>query len=54
MIEHLVADQATVVAAAKRVVQAAEVAGDLASADLGTRRTDVHEKNAWMLRSHLE
>ncbi|MEO5824651.1 MAG: DNA starvation/stationary phase protection protein, partial [Gemmatimonadales bacterium] len=28
--------------------------GDQASADLGTRRLDVHEKNAWMLRSHLE
>ncbi len=54
MIEDLVADQATVVAGAKRVVEAAEKAHDQATADLGTRRIDVHEKNAWMLRSHLE
>jgi starvation-inducible DNA-binding protein len=54
MIEHLVGDQAAVVTSAKRVVEAAEAAKDLASADLGTRRIDVHEKNAWMLRSHLE
>ena len=54
MIEDLVADQAAVVGSAKRVVEAAEAAGDQASADLGTRRIDVHEKNAWMLRSHLE
>jgi starvation-inducible DNA-binding protein len=36
------------------VVEAAEAAGDQASADLGTRRLDIHEKHAWMLRSHLE
>ena len=54
MIQDLVADQAAVVGGAKRVVEAAEAAGDQASADLGTRRIDVHEKNAWMLRSHLE
>jgi starvation-inducible DNA-binding protein len=54
MLKELVADQATVVSAAKRVVEAAEAAGDQASADLGVRRIDVHEKNAWMLRSHLE
>jgi starvation-inducible DNA-binding protein len=35
-------------------VEAAEAAGDQASADMGVRRIDVHEKNAWMLRSHLE
>ena len=29
-------------------------AKDQATADLGVRRIDVHEKNAWMLRSHLE
>jgi starvation-inducible DNA-binding protein len=54
MLEDLAADQRTVVGAAKRVVEAAESAGDEASADLATRRIDVHEKNAWMLRSHLE
>ncbi len=54
MIEELVGDQAAVVGTAKRVVEAAEAAGDQASADLGIRRIEVHEKNAWMLRSHLE
>jgi starvation-inducible DNA-binding protein len=54
MIENLVADQRAVVEAARRVVEAAEASGDQASADLGVRRIDVHEKNAWMLRSHLE
>jgi len=54
MLEHLVDDQATVVNAARRVVEAAEGAGDQASADLGIRRIELHEKTAWMLRSHLE
>ena len=54
MIKILVADQATVAASARKVIEAAEPGADFASADLGTRRMDVHEKNAWMLRSHLE
>jgi starvation-inducible DNA-binding protein len=54
MIQNLVTDQQTVAAAALRVIEAAEAGGDQATADLGTRRQDVHEKNAWMLRSHLE
>jgi len=54
MIKVLVNDQQSIVEVAKRVVAAAEDAGDLATADLGTRRIDIHEKNAWMLRSHLE
>jgi len=54
MIEELVRDQARVVAAAKRVIDAAEAGKDQATGDLATRRIDIHEKNAWMLRSHLE
>jgi starvation-inducible DNA-binding protein len=54
MIRNLVEDQKSVAAVARRVIEAAEAAGDQASADLATRRTDVHEKNAWMLQSHLE
>ena len=54
MLETLVADQAIVVDAARKVFAAAEKAKDLASADLATRRMDIHEKHAWMLRSHLE
>jgi starvation-inducible DNA-binding protein len=54
MIRVLVADQETVTVSARRVVELAEAAKDQASADLGTRRLHIHEKNAWMLRSHLE
>lgn len=54
MIRILEADQEAVAEAARRVIEAAETAGDQATADLATRRLDVHEKNAWMLRSHLE
>jgi starvation-inducible DNA-binding protein len=54
MIRELADDQQKVVAAAKGVVKAAEAAGDDATADLGIRRIEVHEKNAWMLASHLE
>ena len=31
-----------------------EYALAVATADLGTRRIDVHDKNAWMLQSQLE
>jgi starvation-inducible DNA-binding protein len=54
MIRILGADQEAVAEAARRVIEAAEAIRDQATADLATRRLDVHEKNAWMLRSHLE
>jgi starvation-inducible DNA-binding protein len=54
MIRELVADNATVSEAAQELFEAADAAGDQASADLATRRMDVAQKNAWMLRSHLE
>jgi starvation-inducible DNA-binding protein len=54
MIRNLVADHETVAAAGRAVVKAGEAAGDDASVDLGVRRIDVHDKAAWMLRSHLE
>lgn len=54
MIRILASDQEAVVTSARRVIEAAEAANDQASADLGTRRIEVHEKSAWMLRSHLE
>mgnify|MGYP003383210872 CR=1 FL=1 len=54
MIRVLTADQEAVSDAARQVIKAAEAAGDQATADLATRRLDIHEKNAWMLRSHLE
>jgi starvation-inducible DNA-binding protein len=54
MIRVLADDQAKVTAAAKKVVELAEAGGDDATADLGIKRIQVHEKNAWMLESHLE
>lgn len=54
MIQALAADQRLVAKAAHAAIDAAEKASDQATADLGTRRVDIHEKNAWMLQSHLE
>ena len=54
MIRSLTKDQELVGDAARRVIEAAEAVNDQASVDLGTRRLDAHEKNAWMLRVHLE
>jgi starvation-inducible DNA-binding protein len=53
MIRELAADCETVAQTASKLVEAAQKAGDEASADLGIRRIQVAEKNAWMLRSHL-
>lgn len=54
MIRVLAADQQTIVALARDLFDAADEIDDQATADLATRRLNVHEKHAWMLRSHLE
>ncbi len=54
MISELAADQHEIAACASRLIAAAEAAGDQASGDLGVRRMELHQKNAWMLTSHLE
>jgi starvation-inducible DNA-binding protein len=53
MIGQLVDGQETVARTARRVFPIAEQAGDQATMDLLTQRMQVHEKNAWMLRSLL-
>ena len=53
MIRELAGDCDTVATTAQALVAAAQAAGDEASADLGIRRIQVAQKNAWMLRSHL-
>lgn len=53
MIRRLTADQETVVRAARSIFSTVAAAHDEPSADLLTRRMQVHEKNAWMLRSLL-
>lgn len=54
MIAQLVQGQEAVVRTARSVFPAVEAAHDEPSADLLTQRMQIHEKNAWMLRSLLE
>ena len=54
MIRNLVESHETVTEVARATVATADGANDVATADLGTRRVDIHEKTAWMLRSMLE
>jgi starvation-inducible DNA-binding protein len=54
MIRRLVAGQETVVRTARSIFPAVDEAHDEPTADLLTQRMQVHEKNAWMLRSLLE
>ena len=51
MIRQLVKGQEAVVRTARSVFKAAEAASDEPTADLLTQRMQIHEKNAWMLRS---
>jgi starvation-inducible DNA-binding protein len=54
MIADLVKGQEAVVRTARKVFPRVDGANDEPSADLLTQRMQVHEKNAWMLRSLLE
>jgi starvation-inducible DNA-binding protein len=54
MIRQLVEGQEAVVRTARKAFKVAEKANDQPTADLLTQRMEVHEKNAWMLRSLLE
>lgn len=54
MIAQLITAQETVVRTARQVFKSVEAANDQATMDLLTRRLEIHEKNAWMLRSLLE
>jgi len=54
MIRILVAGQESVARTARKAFKAAEKANDQPTCDLLTQRLQVHEKNAWMLRSLLE
>jgi starvation-inducible DNA-binding protein len=51
MIRQLLIGQETVARTARSVIDAADAANDEPTADLLTQRMQVHEKNAWMLRS---
>ncbi len=54
MIRHLVSAQEAAARTARGLFALVEKASDQPSADLLTQRLEVHEKNAWMLRSLLE
>ena len=53
MIRELVIGQETVARTAREILPAADAASDEPTADLLTQRMQIHEKNAWMLRSML-
>ena len=53
MVRLLVEGQETVAKTAREAFPVAEAANDEPTADLLTQRMQVHEKNAWMLRSML-
>ena len=54
MIRELVAGQEAVARTARAVFPIAEQSNDQPTCDLLTQRMQIHEKNAWMLRSLLE
>ena len=54
MIRQLVQGQEAVVKTARSIFPIVESANDEPSADLLTQRMQIHEKNAWMLRSLLD
>ena len=54
MLRHLAEDQLKVSNSAKALLEAAEAVDDQPSVDLAVRRMEIHQKNAWMLHSHLE
>jgi starvation-inducible DNA-binding protein len=54
MIRQLIEGQETVVRTARAVFPVADKANDQPTLDLLTQRMQIHEKNAWMLRSLLE
>jgi starvation-inducible DNA-binding protein len=54
MIRQLVLGQEAVVRTARSIIPIADEANDEPTLDLLTQRMQVHEKNAWMLRSLLQ
>ena len=54
MIQQLVNDQEAIVCTARSIFPLADEANDEPTGDLLTQRMQLHEKNAWMLRSLLE
>jgi starvation-inducible DNA-binding protein len=54
MVAELIAGQEAVARTARSILPLADKANDQPTLDLLTQRLDIHEKNAWMLRSLLK
>ena len=54
MVKDLIDGQEAVARTARSVLPIADAANDQPTLDLLTQRLDIHEKNAWMLRSLLK
>ena len=54
MIKQFIAGQEAIVRTARKLFPNVDKVGDEPTADLLTQRMQIHEKNAWMLRSLLE
>ena len=54
MIKNLAQDNQTAVETAEALIKASQEIGDEGSADLGIRRIQIHQKNAWMLNAYLQ
>jgi starvation-inducible DNA-binding protein len=54
MLKQLLAGQEAVAKTARSIFPLVDKAGDEPTADLLTQRMQIHEKNAWMLRSMLD
>jgi len=54
MLRQLVLDNELIVRRLKEVFDVSETNNDGVTADMITKRMEVHSKAAWMLRSHLE
>lgn len=51
--EVLARDNTTLASRARELAEAADDAGDLATHDMLVHRIEVHDKAAWLLRSHI-
>ena len=54
MVRQLVIGNEAVCRSARKVLEVADDADDNPTEDLMTQRLNIHEKNAWMLRSLLQ
>ena len=54
MVRHLMEAQEATARTARKLFPVVDAANDQPTADLLTQRMQIHEKNAWMLRSLLE